>query len=217
MPTKAEKEREARILARKKEVEKKAKERKEKEAKIIKRIDESRAATFKAHVKLFECGIIVEVLNTVQAKLAQDAGFNAICPYNYPEEMTMSGNGNPVTSDPRVIREMMNSVLIPIMANVRIGHTIEAKMAAHLGASIINEHEYAEVSEATYMSKKGFKVPFMAGVESLAECILRIEDGATMLRTKAEDEDKNFSHTITTVKAILKQLKVMHAGVAKTS
>ncbi|KAJ2682342.1 hypothetical protein IWW39_006040, partial [Coemansia spiralis] len=92
MPTKAEKEREARIQARKKEVEKKAEERKAKEKKIIDRIDENRAVTFKAHVKMFECGVIVEVLNTVQAKLAQEAGFNAICPYNYPEEMTMSRN-----------------------------------------------------------------------------------------------------------------------------
>ncbi|KAJ1824303.1 hypothetical protein LPJ60_000862, partial [Coemansia sp. RSA 2675] len=60
MSTKAEKEREARILARKKEADKKAKERKEKEAKIIKRIENNRDTTFKAHVKMFECGVVVE-------------------------------------------------------------------------------------------------------------------------------------------------------------
>ncbi|KAJ2695111.1 hypothetical protein H4218_005333, partial [Coemansia sp. IMI 209128] len=84
MPTKAEKEREARIQARKKEADKKAKERKEKEAKIIKRIESHRAETFKAQLSMLKCGVIVEVLNTVQAKLAQEAGFNAICPYNFP-------------------------------------------------------------------------------------------------------------------------------------
>ncbi|KAJ2426022.1 hypothetical protein GGF41_002209, partial [Coemansia sp. RSA 2531] len=82
-----------------------------------------------ARVDKLNHGVIVEVVNVIQAKLAQDAGFTAICPYDYPATVSSKVTGNPLTTDPRVMRDMMNSVIIPVMARVRVGHAIEAMMA----------------------------------------------------------------------------------------
>ncbi|KAJ2736774.1 Pyridoxal 5'-phosphate synthase subunit snz1 [Coemansia sp. BCRC 34962] len=215
MPSKAEKEREARALARKKEAEKKDKERKEKEAKIKKRLESHQAVTIKARVDMIKHGVIVEVLNTVQAKLAQEAGFNAICPYDYPQAV-INKMGNPLTSDPRVVRDMINSVVIPVMAKVRVGHIIEAQMAEHLGANIIDESNYTTKLMTKHMSKRGFKVPFICAVETLEDCFRRIEEGATMLRNR-EPYGKSFAHTITAIRTIynsLRALKISDAELA---
>ncbi|KAJ2399846.1 hypothetical protein GGI10_006327, partial [Coemansia sp. RSA 2530] len=127
---------------------------------LKKRLDLHQKVTTKARVDMLRYGLMVEVVNTVQAKLAQEAGFTAICPYDYPARHSTSANGNPTTSDPRVIREMMNKVLIPLMAKVRIGHIIEAQMAEHLGVNIIDESEYAGEAKAKHILKNGFRAPF---------------------------------------------------------
>ncbi|KAJ2487298.1 Pyridoxal 5'-phosphate synthase subunit snz1 [Coemansia sp. RSA 2050] len=181
---------------------------KEKEARLKKRLGLHQKATTKARVDMLQYGLMVEVVNTIQAKLAQDAGFTAICPYDYSASPSAMVNSNPNTSDPRVIREMMNKVLIPLMAKVRIGHIIEAKMAEHLGANIIDESEYAEETRAKHVSKNGFRTPFMCGVSTLEQCFQRIEEGATMLRS-IEVPNQNFSHTLSTIRTIFKTLKDM--------
>ncbi|KAJ2063428.1 Pyridoxal 5'-phosphate synthase subunit snz1 [Coemansia sp. RSA 2337] len=208
MPTKAEIARDARIAERKKEAEKKDKELKEKTEKLRKRLEgeASLLLTKPARVNMLNYGVIVEVVNVIQAKLAQDAGFTAICPFDNPVPLSSNKNRNPLTSDPRVMRDMMNSVVIPVMAKVRIGHIVEALMAEKLGANIIDESDYVGQDNATYMEKKKFKVPFMCTVVKLEDCLLRIEEGATMLRTK-EVMGQNFSNTISTIRAIFAELK----------
>ncbi|KAJ2094649.1 Pyridoxal 5'-phosphate synthase subunit snz1 [Coemansia sp. S100] len=208
MPTKAEIARDARIAERKKEAEKKDKELKEKTEKLRKRLEgeASLLLTKPARVNMLNYGVIVEVVNVIQAKLAQDAGFTAICPFDNPVPLSSNKNRNPLTSDPRVMRDMMNSVVIPVMAKVRIGHIVEALMAEKLGANIIDESDYVGQDNATYMGKKQFKVPFMCTVVKLEDCLLRIDEGATMLRTK-EVMGQNFSNTISTIRAIFAELK----------
>ncbi|KAJ2627185.1 hypothetical protein GGF44_004803, partial [Coemansia sp. RSA 1694] len=216
MSTKAERERAARIEARKKEAEKKNKERDEKKAKLKKRLDDQKADFLKERVRMLDGAIIVEVLNTVQAKLAQAAGFNAICPFNTTGKTSIPTYANLVTSDPRMMRDMMDSVLIPVIARVRTGHVIEAKMAEHLGAGIIDEADYGAAALANPMAKGGFGVPVMSSVTKVEDCFQRIDEGASMLRTK-EAAGKNFSHTISMIKSIYKDLKNMgtEAGKAK--
>ncbi|KAJ2834874.1 hypothetical protein GGI24_000161 [Coemansia furcata] len=214
MATKAEKEREARIAARKAEAEKKTKEAKAKSENLKKRLmsKESQAITLVARVNMVKNGVIVEVVNTIQAKLAQEAGFTAICPYDFPQPLTTLGN--PVTSDPRVIRDMINSVLIPVMAKVRVGHIIEAKMAAHLGANIIDESDYiTKLASKHMLNKKEFGVPFMCSVTNLEDCFRRIEEGAMMLRNR-EPGEKYFAHTILAIKTIFNDLKKLGVDAA---
>ncbi|KAJ1914255.1 Pyridoxal 5'-phosphate synthase subunit snz1 [Coemansia sp. RSA 922] len=216
MPTKAEIARDARIAERKKEAEKKDKELKEKTEKLRKRLEgeASLLLTKPARVNMLNYGVIVEVVNVVQAKLAQDAGFTAICPFDNPVPLSSNKNRNPLTSDPRVMRDMMNSVVIPVMAKVRIGHIVEALMAEKLGANIIDESDYVGQDNATYMEKKKFKVPFMCTVVKLEDCLLRIEEGATMLRTK-EVMGQNFSNTLSTIRAIFAELKKLKEATNK--
>ncbi|KAJ2327776.1 hypothetical protein GGI00_004371 [Coemansia sp. RSA 2681] len=217
MSTKAERERAARIEARKKEAEKKNKERDEKKAKLKKRLDDQKAYFLKERVRMLDGAIIVEVLNTVQAKLAQAAGFNAICPFNTTGKTSIPTYANLVTSDPRMMRDMMDSVLIPVIARVRTGHVIEAKMAEHLGAGIIDEADYgATTSGNSPMAKGGFGMPVMSSVTNLKECFQRIDEGASMLRTK-EMANRNFSHTISMIKSIYKDLKSMDTEAGKTN
>ncbi|KAJ2871653.1 Pyridoxal 5'-phosphate synthase subunit snz1, partial [Coemansia aciculifera] len=129
------------IAARKKEADKKDNERIDKEVKLQNRLKDkdSQSVTRAARVNMLKYGVIVEVANVIQAKLAQDAGFTAICPFNYPPTISNKTNGNPLTADPRVIRDMMNAVVIPVMTKVRVGHIVEALMAEKLGANIIDE------------------------------------------------------------------------------
>ncbi|KAJ2097879.1 Pyridoxal 5'-phosphate synthase subunit snz1, partial [Coemansia sp. S142-1] len=131
MPTKAEIARDARIAARKQEAEKKKNELEEKAEKLRKRLEgeASLSVTKAARLEILNYGVIVEVVNVIQAKMAQEAGFTAICPFNYPATVSSKVTGNPLTSDPRVIRDMINSVIIPVMAKVRVGHIVEALMA----------------------------------------------------------------------------------------
>ncbi|KAJ2814069.1 hypothetical protein H4S07_000178 [Coemansia furcata] len=213
MATKAEKEREARIAARKAEAEKKTKEAKAKIESLKKRLmsKDSQSITLGARVNMFKHGVIVEVVNKIQAKLAQEAGFTAICPYDFPQPL--NALGNPVTSDPRVIRDMINSVLIPVMAKVRVGHIIEAKMAAYLGANIIDESDYTTKLTSKHMLKEEFGVPFMCSVTNLEDCFRRIEEGAMMLRNR-EPDMKFFAHTISAIKVIFNDLKKLGVDAA---
>ncbi|KAJ2741808.1 hypothetical protein GGI19_006905, partial [Coemansia pectinata] len=155
-------ERAARIAARKKEADKKDKECTDKEVKLKGRLEgkASQSVTRAARVNKLKYGVMVEVVNVIQAKLAQDARFTAICPYDYPPTISSKPNANPFTSDPRVIRDMMNAVVIPVMARVRVGHAIEALMAEKLGANIIDESYYATKLKTEHMPKEMFKVPF---------------------------------------------------------
>ncbi|KAJ2037221.1 Pyridoxal 5'-phosphate synthase subunit snz1, partial [Coemansia sp. S2] len=115
----------------KQEAEKKKNELEEKAEKLRKRLEgeASLSVTKAARLEILNYGVIVEVVNVIQAKMAQEAGFTAICPFNYPATVSSKVTGNPLTSDPRVIRDMINSVIIPVMAKVRVGHIVEALMA----------------------------------------------------------------------------------------
>ncbi|KAJ2908850.1 hypothetical protein GGI21_002471, partial [Coemansia aciculifera] len=155
-------ERDARIEARKKEAAKKKDEAAKKKAKLATRISENRKDTNGQRVKMFEGKIMVEVINAVQAKLAQEEGFNAVVIFDNAASAAVPTNKNPVTSDPRVMRLLMDSVLIPVVVRVRAGHSIEAKIAKHIGVDAIDEVNYAMTTTMPFIEKKEENIPYMA-------------------------------------------------------
>ncbi|KAJ2422849.1 Pyridoxal 5'-phosphate synthase subunit snz1 [Coemansia sp. RSA 2531] len=186
MPTKAEKERAARIAARQEEAKKKQAEKDAKTAVIIKNINDNLKITVPERAKMLNGRIIVDVINVVQAQLAQATGYAAVCAL---EALPAVLNTRKMSRlcDPRVTRDIANSVLIPVVAKFSIGHDIEAEVAIESGANFIDESEFAigGTLSTLYVENKGdLPVPVICGVASLTECLLRRKEGASILRIK---------------------------------
>ncbi|KAJ2681861.1 hypothetical protein IWW39_006212 [Coemansia spiralis] len=179
MSTKAEKD--AMKLAAKK----KAAERAAKVKRLIERLKLHKDITKAARVSIVKGGIIIDVINVVQAKLAQAAGFTAVCPLDFAikdlEACKMSR-----LVDPRVTQAIANAVLLPVVAKVTIGHDIEADVVIEVGANFIDESEFATKDPATVHmdTKSDLSVPFICGISSLADCLKRLKEGAKLLRIK---------------------------------
>lgn len=106
-------------------------------------------------------------------------------------------------SDPKLIREIMAAVSIPVMAKVRIGHFVEAQILEALGVDYIDESEVlTPADEEAHINKKKFKTPFVCGARNLGEALRRIEEGASMIRTKGEAGTGNVVEAVRHVKAI---------------
>ncbi|KAJ2062448.1 Pyridoxal 5'-phosphate synthase subunit snz1 [Coemansia sp. S146] len=186
MPTKAEKERDARIAARQQEAKKKNDEKVAKEKKLKERLTLSLKTTIPERANKLKGRIIVDVINVIQAKLAQAAGFSAVCALEILPA-TMQTQKISRMCDPRVTKSIADSVLIPVIAKVSIGHDIEAEVAVEVGANFIEESEFAigTGASAVYMEGKDkFPVPVICGVSSLADCLKRHKEGASILRIK---------------------------------
>ncbi|KAJ2244848.1 Pyridoxal 5'-phosphate synthase subunit snz1 [Coemansia sp. RSA 455] len=130
--------------------------------------------------------IIVDVINVIQAQLAQATGFAAVCAL---EALPPVLNARKMSRlcDPRVTRDIANSVLIPVVAKFSIGHDVEAEVAIESGANFIDESEFAIGGTLSnlYVENKGdLSVPVICGVSTLAECLLRRKEGASILRIK---------------------------------
>ncbi|KAJ2492516.1 Pyridoxal 5'-phosphate synthase subunit snz1 [Coemansia sp. RSA 2050] len=152
---------------------------------LTERLKLHKDVTKAARVNMVKSGIIVDVINVVQARLAQGAGFTAVCPLDYlPAQLETRKMSRLV--DPRVTQTIANSVLIPVVAKISIGHDIEAGVAIEAGANFIDESEFAIRNSATvYMdTKSSLSVPFICGVTSLADCLKRLKEGAKILRIK---------------------------------
>ncbi|KAJ2461223.1 hypothetical protein GGF42_000337 [Coemansia sp. RSA 2424] len=184
MSTKAERDRNARIAARQLEAKKKKDEKAAKQAKLDQRLKDSLEVTKAERAKQLNKGIIVDVMNPVQARLAQASKFAAVCVLEYPLPQ-MKAYQMCRLSDPRLIKTIADSVLIPVIAKVNIGHEIEAAVAAKVGANFIEETEFAlDAAPTVYMDKKDVSVPVICTVTTLADCVARLKEGASILRTR---------------------------------
>jgi pyridoxal 5'-phosphate synthase pdxS subunit len=140
-----------------------------------------------AFAKMFKGGIIMDVTSVEQAELAQECGAVAVMALEKnPQEIRKEG-GVVRMADPKLIKNIMNAVSIPVMAKVRIGHFAEAQILEHLGVDFIDESEVlTPVCYSKYIDKQSFKVPFVSGARNLEEALRRINEGAAMIRTKGE-------------------------------
>ena len=137
--------------------------------------------------EMLKGGVIMDVTNAEQAKIAEDAGAVAVMALErVPSDIRRNGGVARMT-DSIIIEEIMSSVTIPVMAKVRIGHFVEAQLLEALGVDYIDESEVlTPADEMHHINKMKFKVPYVCGATNLGEALRRIGEGAAMIRTKGE-------------------------------
>ena len=156
--------------------------------------------TFKLKVGLAEMlkgGVIMDVTNSEQAKIAEDAGAVAVMALEkIPADIRKDG-GISRMSDPEMILKIKNNVTIPVMAKCRIGHFVEAQILESLEIDFIDESEVLTPADNKYhVDKNKFKVPFVCGARNLGEALRRIYEGAAMIRTKGEAGSGNIVEAV---------------------
>ena len=137
--------------------------------------------------ELLKGGVIMDVTNPEQARIAETAGAMAVMALErVPADIRMAG-GVSRMSDPKMIQEIQNSVNIPVMAKCRIGHFVEAQILEAIGIDYIDESEVLSPADDVYhVDKRQFNAPFVCGARDLGEALRRISEGAMMIRTKGE-------------------------------
>jgi len=137
--------------------------------------------------EMLKGGVIMDVTNAEQARIAEDAGGVAVMALErVPADIRKEGGVARMASI-RIIEEIMSTVSIPVMAKVRIGHFAEAEVLQALGVDFIDESEVlTPADEANHVYKHDFRVPFVCGATCLDEALRRIGEGAAMIRTKGE-------------------------------
>jgi len=137
--------------------------------------------------QMLKGGVIMDVTNPEQAKIAEKAGACAVMALErIPADIRAAG-GVSRMSDPKMIKEIQSAVSIPVMAKCRIGHFLEARILEAIEIDYIDESEVLSPADNIFhINKKDFKVPFVCGAKNLGEALRRINEGASMIRTKGE-------------------------------
>jgi pyridoxal 5'-phosphate synthase pdxS subunit len=153
--------------------------------------------------EMLKGGVIMDVVNAGQAKIAQEAGAVAVMALErVPADIRRDG-GVARMSSVKTIREIMATVSIPVMAKCRIGHFVEAQILQSLGVDFIDESEVlTPADEAHHVDKHAFKVPFVCGCRDLGEALRRIAEGAAMIRTKGEAGTGNIVEAVRHMRAV---------------
>jgi pyridoxal 5'-phosphate synthase pdxS subunit len=153
-------------------------------------------------------GVIMDVVNPEQAKIAEDAGAVAVMALErVPADIRRDG-GVARMSDPQMIREIQEIVTIPVMAKARIGHFAEAQILQSLGVDYVDESEVlTPADEANHIDKWGFTVPFVCGATNLGEALRRIGEGACMIRSKGEAGTGNIVEAVRHLRTINQQMR----------
>ncbi len=158
-------------------------------------------------------GVIMDVVNVEQAKIAEDAGAIAVLALErVPADIRAQG-GVARMSDPTMIDEIIQAVSIPVMAKARIGHFVEAQVIQSLGVDYIDESEVLTPADyINHIDKWAFTVPFVCGATNLGEALRRINEGAAMIRSKGEagtGDVSNATGHIRTIKGEIRRLSSM--------
>ncbi len=168
-------------------------------------------ATFRVKAGLAEMlkgGVIMDVVNAEQAKIAEDAGAAAVMALErVPADIRRDG-GVARMSDPILIKGIQEAVTIPVMAKARIGHFAEAQVLEALEVDYIDESEVlTPADEANHIDKWGFKVPFVCGATNLGEALRRIGEGAAMIRSKGEAGTGDIVEAVRHLRAIRGEIR----------
>jgi pyridoxal 5'-phosphate synthase pdxS subunit len=141
----------------------------------------------KGLAQMLKGGVIMDVVNAEQAKIAEDAGACAVMALERVPADIRADGGVARMSDPDMILKIMDAVTIPVMAKCRIGHFVEAQILEAVGIDYIDESEVlTPADETNHILKHNFKVPFVCGCRNLGEALRRVGEGAAMIRTKGE-------------------------------
>ena len=166
---------------------------------------------FRLNVGLAEMlkgGVIMDVTNAAQAVIAEKAGACAVMALErIPSDIRKEG-GVARMSQIRIIREIQETVTIPVMAKARIGHFVEARVLEALKVDYVDESEVlTPADEEHHIDKKAFKVPFVCGARNLGEALRRIAEGACMIRTKGEAGSGNIVEAVRHIRTIVKEMR----------
>lgn len=157
-------------------------------------------------------GVIMDVVNGEQARIAEAAGATAVMALErVPSDIRRDG-GVARMADPRITEEVMKAVSIPVMAKARIGHIVEARILEAMGVDYIDESEVlTPADEEFHLLKANYTVPFVCGCRNLGEAARRIGEGASMLRTKGEPGTGNIVEAVRHLRQVNAEvLKVVH-------
>ncbi|MNH96628.1 Pyridoxal biosynthesis lyase PdxS [compost metagenome] len=157
-------------------------------------------------------GVIMDVMNAEQAKIAEAAGASAVMALERVPADIRAAGGVSRMADPTIVEEVMKVVSIPVMAKARIGHFVEAKVLESLGVDYIDESEVlTPADEVFHINKRDFTVPFVCGARDLGEALRRIGEGASMLRTKGEPGTGNIVEAVRHMRMIVGQIRKVQA------
>lgn len=152
-------------------------------------------------------GVIMDVINAEQAKIAEEAGAVAVMALERVPSDIRAAGGVARMADPRIVEEVMNVVSIPVMAKARIGHITEARVLEAMGVDYIDESEVLTPADDEYhLLKSDFTVPFVCGCRDLGEALRRIGEGAAMLRTKGEPGTGNIVEAVRHMRKVNSQI-----------
>jgi len=155
-------------------------------------------------------GVIMDVMSAAQARVAEEAGATAVMALERVPAMIRAEGGVARMASPKMIREIMATVSIPVMAKCRIGHFAEAQILQELGVDYIDESEVlTPADEAHHVDKHQFTVPFVCGARNLGEALRRISEGAAMIRTKGEAGTGDVVHAVKHMRAIVQDMKIL--------
>src|SRR3954452_4481908 len=160
------------------------------------------------HAEMLKGGVIMDVTNAEQAKIAEDAGASAVMALErVPSDIRKEG-GVARMANISIIEEIMKTVNVPVMAKARIGHFMEARVLEALGVDYIDESEVlTPADEEHHIDKRGVKVAFVCGARNLGEALRRIAEGAAMIRTKGEAGSGNIVEAVRHIRTIVKEMK----------
>jgi len=157
-------------------------------------------------------GVIMDVMNAEQAKIAEEAGASAVMALERVPADIRAAGGVARMADPTIVEQVMKVVTIPVMAKARIGHYVEAKVLESLGVDYIDESEVlTPADDLFHINKREFTVPFVCGARDLGEALRRIGEGASMIRTKGEPGTGNIVEAVRHMRMMIAQMRKVQA------
>ena len=175
-------------------------------------MEQSRYELNKGLAQMLKGGVIMDVTNAEQARIAEAAGACAVMALErIPADIRAAG-GVARMSDPKLIKEIQNAVSIPVMAKCRIGHFVEAQILQALDIDYIDESEVLSPADDKYhIDKTKFSVPFVCGARDLGEALRRISEGAAMIRTKGEPGTGDIVQAVRHMRMMQSEIRRLHS------
>jgi pyridoxal 5'-phosphate synthase pdxS subunit len=160
--------------------------------------------------EMLKGGVIMDVMNVEQARIAEEAGAISVMALERVPAMIRAEGGVARMANPKLIKEIMATVSIPVMAKARIGHFAEAQVLEALGVDFIDESEVLTPADEIYhIDKHAFKTPFVCGARNLGEALRRIAEGAAMIRTKGEPGTGDVVHAVQHMRQIVREIRAL--------
>jgi pyridoxal 5'-phosphate synthase pdxS subunit len=160
--------------------------------------------------EMLKGGVIMDVMSVEQARIAEEAGAASVMALERVPAMIRAEGGVARMARPSLIKQIIQTVSIPVMAKARIGHFAEAQILQQLGVDFIDESEVlTPADEAHHIDKHAFTTPFVCGARNLGEALRRITEGAAMIRTKGEAGTGDVVHAVQHMRQITKEMRIL--------